>query len=211
MRSIYRFNVVAAATALAAGTILASAGMAGAAPVEPEMSSPSVLSYSGTGEDLEVTYKNRSGYRLTCIAYVGERDLIEDIEEWALGMDAVDPVEVPDGLWAAMEAAGAAGQLGVHQSWIDDGDDVVLPAAETLSKWGGGPTIAVGFTDHSFNPTVNVQCADYVDGVVTYREFKTVPTDLETLGSVDLGSVGSGSSDLESLGAGSLDPGSLGS
>lgn len=201
MRSIYRLNVIVAATALAAGTILANVGIAGAATIEPNMSSPSVLSYSGAGEDLEVTYKNRSDYKLTCIAYVGQRDLIEDIEKWALGMDAVNPVEIPDDLWSEMEAAGAAGQLGVHQAWIDVGEDMVMPNFPTLSKWGGGPTIAVGFTDRSFNPTVNVQCSDYVDEVETYREFKTVPIELEPTGSIDLGSLGAGSIDLGSLGS----------
>lgn len=201
MRTLHRLCVATAATVLAAGTALTGAGLAAAAPIEPEPDSPSTFTYSGTGEDLAITYKNRSGHRLTCIAYAGEKDLIGDIEEWALDVDVTDDPGVTDELWADMGAAGAAGKLGVYQTWIDDGEDLVMPSFSTLSRWAGGPSIDVGLTDDSIIPNVVTLCVDYVDEVVTYYEIRKVPFDLEPLGSADLGSLGAGTVDLEPLGS----------
>ncbi|WP_194861851.1 hypothetical protein [Dietzia sp. SYD-A1] len=79
MRTLTRFGVAAAATAVASATVLAGAGVAGAQGADPVLDSPSSVSVSGKGANTEISYTNRSGQDLFCIAYGGPGSLLSEM------------------------------------------------------------------------------------------------------------------------------------
>lgn len=198
MHSVNRIAIAAAATAIASATAVGGASVAGAQDLAPVSNSPSSVSVSGTGENTKVTYDNKSGHDLYCVAFVGKSGLVGDLYHYLRPIGLTDGTTLPPALWAAFLEANENGQLGGYGGFVEDGDSTELTP-------GAGGTVAGTLTDGSFAPAAVAIC-DAID--LTYSEIEVsagvgVPAGL---GSLDAALTGVGS-----LGSVAQTAGSLGS
>ena len=203
MRSLTRFGVAVAATALAGSTALAGAGIAGADEAQPKpvFNSASSVSVSGKGEGAKVSYTNKSGQDLFCVAFAGPSALIGDMYDYYRSGDVNDPDDVPADLDAAITKAADKGKLGVYAGTVENGKTA------GLSDGFGGTTVDGMLTDSSFNPGALAMCFGSEDDTgIGYIEIEVSPGVgvPAGLGSLDGALAGIGSSGSVARTTGSL-------
>ncbi|MBB1025562.1 MULTISPECIES: hypothetical protein [unclassified Dietzia] len=194
MRTLTRFGVAAAATAVASATVLAGAGVAGAQGADPVLDSPSSVSVSGKGANTEISYTNRSGQDLFCIAYGGPGSLLSEM--YAVLRTQDPDASPPPALEAKVTEALVNGQLGLFTGGVEDG--------ETATLSPGFYDTNATLTDGSFTPSALAICSagdEYIEMEISAGA--GVPAGLGSLDSAlaGLGSSGSVARTTGSLGS----------
>ncbi|MDV8001660.1 hypothetical protein [Rhodococcus sp. IEGM 1408] len=192
MRPLTRLGVAAVATALASATALTGSTLANAQGPGTVYDSPSRVSVSGTGATTTVSYTNKSGMDLDCVAYVGKEALMLDVQV-AIQLQFSGEA-LPEGFMDRLIDAAEQGQLGLVEGVVEDGGTAEFTVAEN----GLGALL----TDGSFSPVAVAIC------FATGNEYAEVETSVggvpAGLGSLDSALTGLGSSGSVARTTGSL-------